>query len=100
MLHYNAALAAARLARDADALYHLARVPDDDAHATAALALRAEIERRAGDLDAAIATLRRACELAAPDAPVLRTASFGLARALLEAGRLGDAGSIAQLALS
>ncbi|HZO94443.1 MAG TPA: glycosyltransferase [Candidatus Baltobacteraceae bacterium] len=100
VLRYNAALAAARLGRDDDALAHLTNVGDDDAHASAAFALRSEIERRAGDLDAAIASLRRACEAPRPDATTLRAASVGLAGALLEAGRLGDAGSVAQLALA
>jgi predicted Zn-dependent protease len=100
ILRYNAALAAARLGRDADALRHLRDVPDADAHAPAALALRAEIERRGGDLDAAIATVRQLCELPVPDSGVLRAASLGLAGALLEAGRLGEAGSVAQLALA
>jgi len=100
MLAYNAALAAARLKRDGVALAHLARIPDDDAHASAGLALRVEIERRAGALDAAIATMRRLCSLPSADPSVQRGASVGLATALLEAGRLVDAGAVAQLALA
>jgi glycosyltransferase involved in cell wall biosynthesis len=100
ILSYNAALAAARLGRDADAVAHLDAVDCADEHATAALALRAEIERRAGDLDAAVATLERVRTLAAPDETVLRHATVGLAGALLEAGRVGDAGKLAAFVLN
>jgi tetratricopeptide (TPR) repeat protein len=100
ILSYNAALAAARLGRDADAVGHLDAIANDDDHATAALALRAEIERRAGDLDAAVATLARLRALAAPDEAMLRHATVGLAGALLEAGRVSDAGKLAALALN
>ena len=100
VLAYNAALAAARVGRDADALRYLERIAPDHQHATAALALRAEIERRAGDLDAAIATLGRVRTLPAPDEMVLRTATVGLAGALLEAGRVADAGKLAAFVLN
>ena len=99
ILSYNAGLAAARLRRDPEALAFLAGVHLDDSHATAALALRAEIERRAGDLDAAVATLERVRGLAAADEPMLRHATVSLATALVEAGRLGDAGKLAALVL-
>jgi glycosyltransferase involved in cell wall biosynthesis/thioredoxin-like negative regulator of GroEL len=100
VLSFNAGLAAARLKRDDEALAHLAQVKPEDVHATAALALRAEIERRAGDLDAAFATLMRVRALPAPDEAALRHASVSLAGALLEAGRLDDAGKLATLALN
>jgi tetratricopeptide (TPR) repeat protein len=99
-LLYNAALAAGRLGRDADALAHLADMRDDDKHAEAALVLRAEIERRAGDLDAAMATLARLRELHPLDPMTVRQATLGLATALLEAGRMGEAGNLAALALA
>ena len=99
VLHYNAALAAARLGRDADAIAHLEGIAPAHVHATAALTLRAEIERRAGDLDAAVVTLERMRTLPAPDESALRHASLGLATALLEAGRVGDAQKLAALAL-
>ena len=76
---YNAGLAAARLGRDAEALAHLDDVAADDSHATAALALRAEIERRAGDLDAAVTTLERVRALRAATTSTLRHAAVGLA---------------------
>jgi tetratricopeptide (TPR) repeat protein len=100
VLHYNAALAAARLGRDADALTLLDGVPPRDVRATAALALRAEIQRRAGDLDAAVATLERVRTLEHPDETALRHATLGLATALLEAGRVGDAGKLAAFVLN
>jgi glycosyltransferase involved in cell wall biosynthesis/Flp pilus assembly protein TadD len=99
ILTYNAGLAAARLGRDAEALAHLDAVGADDSHATAALALRAEIQRRSGDLDAAVATIQRVRTLRAPDETVLRHATVGLASALLDAGRLADAGKLAALVL-
>ncbi len=99
ILAYNGALAAARLGRDADAIALLDRIACDDGHAATALALRAEIERRDGDLDAALVTLERLAALPARDAALMDHASMGLARALLEAGRLGDAGRVAELAL-
>jgi len=99
ILSYNAGLAAARLMRDDEALAHLADVGSADSHATAALALRAEIQRRAGDLDGAVATLERVRTLRAPDEPMLRHATVGLATALLEAGRLADAGKLAAFVL-
>jgi glycosyltransferase involved in cell wall biosynthesis len=99
VLSYNAGLAAARLRRDAEALAHLDGVAPGDSHATAALALRAEIERRSGDLDAALATLQRLHTLSAPDEAVRQHATLGLATALLEAGRIADAGKLAALAL-
>ncbi len=99
VLCYNAGLAAARLHRDDAALAHLDRVADGDSHAAPALALRAEIERRSGDLDAALVTLQRLSSLPAADAAVVQHASFGLATALLAAGRVGDAGRAAELAL-
>ena len=100
VLAYNAGLAAARLRRDADALAYLDAVPSADSHATAALALRSEIERRGGDLDAAVATLERAAHLPAPDVGVLRNAAVGLATAMLEAGRVDEAGKLATLVLN
>ena len=100
ILAYNAGLAAARLGRDEEALVHLGAVGPADRHATAALALRAEIELRAGDLDAAVATLERVRGLADPDEQMLRRATVGLASALLEAGRLGDAGKLAAFVLN
>ena len=99
VLAYNAALAAARMHDDAAALALLDRITADDRHAASALALRAEIERRGGDLDAALATVERLAALPARDAAVVDHASMGLARALLEAGRLSDAGRVAELAL-
>jgi tetratricopeptide (TPR) repeat protein len=99
VLSYNAGLAAARLRRDAEAFAHLGDVAPGDVHATAALALRAEIERRSGDLDAALATLQRVRTLPAPDEAMLQHATLGLATALLEAGRIADAGKLAALAL-
>ena len=99
ILTYNAGLAAARLGRDTEALAHLEAVGAEDVHATAALALRAEIQRRAGDLDAAVATIERVRALRAPDETVLRHATVGLASALLDAGRLADAGKLAALVL-
>ncbi|HTW82757.1 MAG TPA: glycosyltransferase [Candidatus Sulfotelmatobacter sp.] len=99
VLRFNAALAAARLHRDADALAHLAHVPDADGHAGAALALRAEIERRSNDLDAAVATVRRMRALPLADASTLKTTAVGLATDLLAAGRVADAQGIAALAL-
>ncbi len=100
VLSYNAGLAAARLRRDAEAIAHLDGVASDDVHATAALALRAEIERRSGDLDAAVATLERVRSLPAPDESVLRHATVGLATALIEAGRLAEAGKLATFVLN
>ncbi len=100
VLAYNAALAAARLRRDDEALAHLDAISRDDAHATSSLALRAEIQRRAGDLDAAVATLERVRTLAAPDETALRHATLGLATALLEAGRVADAGKLAAFVLN
>jgi glycosyltransferase involved in cell wall biosynthesis/Flp pilus assembly protein TadD len=99
ILSYNAGLAAARLRRDDEALAHLADVAAADSHATAALALRAEIQRRSGDLDGAVATLERVRTLHAPDEAMLRHATVGLATALLEAGRLADAGKLAAFVL-
>ncbi len=99
VLAFNAGLAAARLNRDDEALAHLGHVHRDDVHATAALALRAEIQRRAGDLDGAVATIETVRGLAAPDEAALRHATVGLATALLEAGRLADAGKLAALVL-
>ena len=99
VLSYNAGLAAARLRRDAEALAHLDGVAHGDRHATAALALRAEIERRSGDLDAARAALERVRTLPAPDEPMLRHAALGLATALLEAGRIAEASQVAAFAL-
>ena len=100
VLAFNAGLAAARLKRDEEALAHLARITPEDSHATAALALCAEIQRRAGDLDAALETLVSVRALPAPDEAALRHASVGLAGALLQAGRLDDAGKLAALALN
>jgi predicted Zn-dependent protease len=99
VLRYNAGLAAARVGRDDAALVHIDAVPANDSHASAALALRAEIERRASDLDAAAATVRRMRELPAPDPPTLKSAALGLATAFLAAGRIADAQGIAALAL-
>ncbi|HEY0614189.1 MAG TPA: glycosyltransferase [Candidatus Elarobacter sp.] len=99
ILSYNAGLAAARLNRDHEALRHLDDVAPEDSHATAALALRAEILRRSGDLDGAVATLERVRTLRAPDESMLRHATVGLATALMEAGRLTDAGKLAAFVL-
>jgi hypothetical protein len=99
-LLYNAALAAGRLGLDGDALAHLGGVPAGDSRETPALVLRAEIERRSGDLDAALATLTRLRDLGPSDPMTLRQAAMGLATALLEAGRMGDAGQLAELALA
>jgi tetratricopeptide (TPR) repeat protein len=99
ILSYNAGLAAARLRRDDEALAHLDDVVPADVHATAALALRAEILRRSGDLDAAVAALERVRTLPAPDETMLRHATVGLATALLEAGRLAEAGKLASFVL-
>jgi glycosyltransferase involved in cell wall biosynthesis len=100
VLAYNAGLAAARLRRDAEALAHLGAVAHDDVHATSALALQAEIHRRSGDLDAAVAALERVRTLPAPDENALRHATLGLATALLEAGRIADAGKLAAFVLT
>ena len=100
VLAYNAGLAAARLRHDDEALAHLDLIPRDHVHATSALALRAEIQRRAGDLDGAVATLERVRTLAAPDENALRHAVLGLATALLEAGRVADAGKLAAFVLN
>ncbi|HEV2643966.1 MAG TPA: hypothetical protein VGT98_14735, partial [Candidatus Elarobacter sp.] len=100
VLAYNAGLAAARLHRDPDALAHLDAVAPNDAHATSALALQAEIHRRSGDLDAAVAALERVRALPAPDENALRHATLGLATALLEAGRIADAGKLAAFVLT
>jgi tetratricopeptide (TPR) repeat protein len=99
VLRFNAALAAARLGRDGDALGHLEQIPADDSHASAAFALRAEIERRSNDLDAALATVHRLRDLPSADAPTLKSTALGVATALLAAGRLADAQGIAALAL-
>ena len=99
-LRYNAALAAARLGRDAEALAHLEAMPLEGKHGPDALALRAEIERRAGDLDAALASVTRLCRDDAVDRGTVRQATLGLAAALLEAGRVDDAGRLAALALA
>jgi tetratricopeptide (TPR) repeat protein len=99
-LLYNAALAAARLGRDAEAYEHLALIRDDHKHGAAALALRAQIERRAGELDAAMSTLQRLRDLHPEDPMTVKQATLGLATALLEAGRMGDAGQLAALALA
>ena len=99
VLCYNAGLAAARLHRDADALARLDRIDASDPHAPPALALRAEIERRGGRLDAALATLERLAATAGADGGLVQHASFGLATALLAAGRVADAGRAAELAL-
>ena len=99
VLRFNAGLAAARQQRNADALGHLDQIPADDTHASAALALRAEIERRSNDLDAALATVRRLHDLHSPDAATLKSTALGLATALLAAGRVADAQGIAALAL-
>ncbi|HEX3469199.1 MAG TPA: tetratricopeptide repeat protein, partial [Candidatus Elarobacter sp.] len=99
VLAFNAALAAARLRRDDDALAHLAAVGDEDMHATAAFALRSEILRRSGDLDGAVAELRRIRGLASRDDGALRHATLGVASALLEAGRIEDAGKLAAFVL-
>jgi glycosyltransferase involved in cell wall biosynthesis len=99
VLSFNAGLAAARLRRDDEAIAHLEGVADDDTHAPAAHALRAEILRRSGDLDGALAQLRGMCALPMRDDEALRHATVGLATALLEAGRLDDAGELAALVL-
>jgi tetratricopeptide (TPR) repeat protein len=99
VLSFNAALAAARLRCDGEALAHLDGVADDDAHATAAFALRAEVLRRSGDLDGAIVALRRIRGLTVRDDDALRHATVGLATALIEAGRLDDAGKLAAFVL-
>ena len=99
VLSFNAGLAAARLRRDDEAMAHLAGVDDADTHATAARALRAEILRRSGDLDGALVELRLMCSLPIRDDDALRHAAVGLATALLEAGRLDDAGELAALVL-
>ena len=99
-LLYNAALAAGRLERDDDALAYLAKIGDAGKHAAPALVLRAELERRTGDLDAAIETLQRLRALHPADPMTVRQATLGLATALLEAGRMGDAGNLAALALA
>jgi Flp pilus assembly protein TadD len=100
VLAYNAGLAAARLRRDAEAVAHLESISCDHVHATSALALQSEIHRRAGDLDAAVATLERVRTLKAPDESALRHATLGLATALLEAGRVADAGKLAAFVLN
>jgi tetratricopeptide (TPR) repeat protein len=99
VLSFNAGLAAARLHRDDEAIAHLEGVGDDDGHAATAHALRAEILRRSGDLDGALTELRAMCALPTRDDDALRHATVGLATALLEAGRLDDAGELAALVL-
>lgn len=99
VLHYNAALAAARLHRDADACAHLDAIAAAGPYAASALALRAEIERRGGDLDAALASVERMGALESADPGLLRGAVLGLAGELLTAGRIADAGRVAALGL-
>jgi tetratricopeptide (TPR) repeat protein len=95
ILHYNAALSAARLGRDAAARAHLDAIAADDALAAAAIVLTVDIASRAGDLDAAVAAIERANGLAARDDAKLRDAGVRLAGALMDAGRLADAGRVA-----
>ena len=100
VLRYNAALASARLADDADARVHLDAIADSDNVKIPALTLRAEIERRCGDLDAAIAALESAAGLEQRDDALLRNAALGLTQELLTAGRLADAGRLAERVLA
>ena len=64
------------------------------------LATAAEAADVGRDLDAAVATLERVRTLAAPDEAMLQHATVGLAAALLEAGRVGDAGKLAAVVLT
>ncbi len=100
VLSYNAALAAARLGRDDDARRRLADIPPDAPVASSAFALRVEIERRAGDLDAALAALDRIAALPRRDELSLRNAAVDVAGALIQAGRLAEAGALAERVLA
>ena len=94
ILHYNAALAAARLGRDAAARAHLDAIAADDALAAAAIVLTVDIASRAGDLDAAVAD--RAGERSRrARRRELRDAGVRLAGAPMDAGTLADAGRVA-----
>jgi len=99
MLRYNAALAAARLGRDDIARDHLLGVRIGDAVGPAAVVLHAEIEQRAGDLDAALVAFERAATLPQRDDPRLRAAAVAFATSLMQAGRLADAGRVAAAVL-
>jgi glycosyltransferase involved in cell wall biosynthesis len=100
MLRYNAALADARIGRDDAAREHLAAVRTTEGDiAIAAIVLRAQIEQRAGDLDAAVAAFVRAESLSRRDDPRLRSAAAAFATALVEAGRLEQAGRVATAVL-
>jgi glycosyltransferase involved in cell wall biosynthesis len=100
MLHYNAALAAARANLDDVARDHLLAVRVGDADvAAAAIVLHAEIEQRAGDLEAAVLAFERAVALPRRDDPRLRAAAVTFAGSLMDAGRLAQAGRVAVAAL-
>jgi glycosyltransferase involved in cell wall biosynthesis/thioredoxin-like negative regulator of GroEL len=100
VLRYNAALAAARLGRDDLARTKLDDIAADSPVAPSAFALRVEIERRAGDLDAALAALDRIATLPRRDDLVLRNAAVDVAGALIQAGRLAEAGALAERVLA
>lgn len=100
VLCYNAALAAARLGRDDLARTKLRDIAPDSPVAPSAFALRVEIERRAGDLDAALAALDRIASLPRRDDAALRNAAVDVAGALIQAGRLAEAGALAERVLA
>ncbi|HYZ15499.1 MAG TPA: hypothetical protein VE591_03815, partial [Candidatus Acidoferrum sp.] len=100
MLHYNAALAAARANLDDAAREHLLAMRVGDVKiAAAAIVLHAEIEQRAGDLEAAVLAFERAASLPERDDPRLRAAAVTFAGSLIDAGRLAQAGRVAAAAL-
>lgn len=99
-LRYNAALAAARANLDDVARDHLSALNLADADvAPAAIVLQAEIEQRAGDLEAAVLAFERAEALTRRDDPRLRAAAVAFAGSLIDAGRLAQAGRVAAAAL-
>jgi glycosyltransferase involved in cell wall biosynthesis len=100
VLRYNAALAAARLGRDDIARTRLTDIAPDSPVAPSAFALRVEIERRAGDLDAALAALDGIASLPRRDDAALRNAAVDLAGALIQSGRLAEAGALAERVLA
>jgi glycosyltransferase involved in cell wall biosynthesis/thioredoxin-like negative regulator of GroEL len=100
VLRYNAALAAARLGRDDVARTKLNGIAPDSPVASSAFALRVEIERRAGDLDAALAALDGIAGLPRRDDAALRNAAVDVAGALIQAGRLAEAGALAERVLA
>jgi glycosyltransferase involved in cell wall biosynthesis len=99
MLRYNAALAAARAGLDDVARDHLRAVRPGDDIGPAAIVLHAEIEQRAGDLEAAVAAFERASTLPRRDDEKLRSAAVSFAGSLMASGHLAQAGRVAAAAL-